>query len=172
MQPETTPNAKRARLLPALPFVFLGIWVYRQSSPAENAPHPRRELTEFDRSKLVTTSVMTCHLGYTLQHATLILLYLAALSCFLAASQRTAAHVRIIMSAFSVIAVLYHTFLGAVCSSASVSVAVHAYWPYPIAGVRLVFYWTLALFTAAIASHCISKGSGRSDLISYFGCRS
>ena len=100
---------------------------------------------------------MTCHLGYTPQHAVFVLLYFAVL--LWAAPRRHA-----LPSTCSVLAVVYHAGMAGACESASVSDALHGYSdgdPFARLRVRLAYDFVFVVSLAWMALGRISQGTGR-----------
>ena len=64
--------------------------------------------------------IMACHHGYTPQHAIFVLCYLAVVAK-LNASRNAALEIRVVGSACSLAAIVYHLVLAAACESPSVS---------------------------------------------------
>ena len=105
---------------------------------------------------------MTCHHGYTLQHAIAIFLELAV-SAGLIASRHAPLRLRVVASAGPFTAVVYHALLAAVCASPSVSAELDAYWhTHPLFRLRMIFVFTSANFSlAGLASCYIILGSDK-----------
>ena len=70
---------------------------------------------------------MTCHFGYTPQHTAFAALNLCVFLWFLRASRRIPTFVRCAICTGTIIGILYHTLMGVMCASESVSEAVHAH---------------------------------------------
>ena len=103
---------------------------------------------------------MTCHHGYTSQHAIFALINLAVLARLIA-SRNAARHLRVVGSACSLAAMVYHSVLAAACESPSVSTMLDAYWPtYSLVRLHVVFSFTMLLSLAFTASYCVIKSLG------------
>ena len=104
---------------------------------------------------------MTCHHGYTLQHAIFALINLAVLARLIA-SRNAALHLHVVGSACSLAAMVYHSVLAATCESPSVSVLLDAHWlTHSLVRLRVVFGFAMLLSLAFTASYCVVKRSGR-----------
>ena len=104
---------------------------------------------------------MTCHHGYTPQHAIFVLLQLAVLATLIA-SRDAYLEIRVVGSAGSVAAMAYHLFLAAACESPSFSTTLDVYWfSNSLTRLRVLYAFAIRLSLAVAASCCIIKGSGR-----------
>ena len=103
---------------------------------------------------------MTCHFGYTLHHMALIVLDCLYLSWFLQATDRAVPLLlRFLICTVLILSMLFRTLMATACSSTATSDALHASWDSPLFRVRVLFFTSVHLVNAAVASHCISKAA-------------
>ena len=108
----------------------------------------------------VHPTAMTCHYGYTPQHAIFVLPYFSVLAKLIV-SRDAALEVRVVGSGCSLAAMMYHLVLAAACESPSFSTMLDAYWlSNSLRRLRVLYDFAIRLSLAVAASWCTIKGSG------------
>ena len=97
---------------------------------------------------------LNCRFGYPEHHAAFALLHVAVLGWFIYAAPRAAWGLHGLVGGSGVFFILIHALLGGVCSSTTISAAVHAHLPTsPLSHIRLYGVAGHGLFACAFAVH-------------------